>query len=104
MGALILSDRRQLPDSWAIRPVLGFAAGFAAVALRYKGLGGLGIEAAFYTVAAVQLAVALVIIAIWSVRTASKRRERTLRLRRREHQLKSISPALEESADPSAVA
>jgi hypothetical protein len=104
VGALILSDRRMLPDSWAIRPVLGFAAGFVAIAVRSKALGGLGIEGAIYTVAAVQLAVALVVILIWSVRMARIRRQRTLRLRRRQHQLRSVTAALEESADPSAVA
>jgi hypothetical protein len=104
VGALILSDRRQLPDSWAIRPILGFAAGFAALAVRTKAFGGLGIEGAVYTVAAVQLAVAVFVILIWSVRMARKRRERTVRLRTREHQLRSITPVLEESADPSAVA
>jgi NQR2/RnfD/RnfE family subunit of NADH-ubiquinone oxidoreductase len=101
VGAMILSDRRQLPDSWAIRPILGFVAGFAALALRYRGFG---IEAAFYAVAAVQVAVAIVVILIWSVRMLRKHRERTTRLRRREQQLRSVVPAVEEPADPSAVA
>lgn len=101
VGAMILSDRRQLPDSWAIRPILGFVAGFFALALRSRGLG---IEAAFYTVAAVQAAVALVVILIWSVNTARKRRRRGKLLRRREQQLRSINPPVEERADPSAVA
>ena len=101
VGAMVLSDRRQLPDSWAIRPILGFAAGFVSLALRSRGLG---IEAAFYTVAAVQLAVAVVVVLIWSVRMLRKHRERTLRLRRRERQLRSIAPVVEEAADPSAVA
>jgi hypothetical protein len=101
VGLIILSDRRQLPDSWAIRPILGFVAGFFAVGLRSRGLG---IEAAFYTVATVQAAVAVVVVLVWSFNTARKRRERTRRLRLREHQLRSIAPAVEEVADPSAVA
>ncbi len=101
VGAMILSDRRQLPDSWAIRPILGFIAGFFALALRSRGFG---IEGAFYTVAAVQAAVAVVVVLIWGVRTARKSRERNRKLRRREQQLRAINPAVEERADPSAVA
>ena len=101
VGGIILSDRRQLPDSWAIRPILGFAAGFVAMALRNRGLG---IEGAFYTVAAVQTAVAIVVILIWSVNTGMKRRDRSLKLRRREQQLRSVDPPVAEPADPSAVA
>ncbi len=101
VGALVLSDRRQLPDSWAIRPVLGFAAGFFALALRNRGLG---VEAAFYTVAAMQAIVALVVILIWSFNTARRSRERAQRLKRREHQLRSVNPPVEESIDPGAVA
>jgi hypothetical protein len=101
VGALILSDRRQLPDSWAIRPVLGFIAGLAAVAVRNRGFG---IDGAIYTVAAVQAAVAVVVVLIWTVSTTRKRRERNQRLRRRELQLRSVNPPVEEAADPSAVA
>ena len=101
VGALILSDRRQLPDSWAIRPILGFVAGFFSLALRSRGFG---IEAAFYTVAVVQAAVGLVVVLIWSVDTARKRSERARRLRRRQQQLRTVNPPVEEAADPSAVA
>jgi len=101
VGLFILSDRRQLPDSWAIRPVLGFVAGLVALGVRNRGVG---IEGAFYTGAAVQAAVAVVVILIWSFDTALKRRERGKRLRRRERQLRSVNPAVEEAADPSAVA
>jgi len=100
-GLIILSDRRQLPDSWAIRPVLGFVAGLVALGLRNRGIG---IEGVFYTVAAVQAAIAVVVIVIWSFNTGLKRRERGRRLRRREHQLRSVNPPVEEHADPSAVA
>ena len=34
VAGLILADRRLLPDSWAVRPTLGFAAGLFAVGLR----------------------------------------------------------------------
>jgi len=101
VGLMILSDRRQLPDSWAIRPILGFAAGIFALGLRNRGIG---IEGAFYTVAAVQAVVAVVVILIWSVNTAIKRRDRGRKLRRREQLLRSVTPPVEEPADPSAVA
>ena len=101
VGLIILSDRRQLPDSWAIRPILGFAAGLFAVGLRSRGLG---IEAIFYTVAAIQAAVAIVVILVWSFNAARRRGERSRRLRVRAHQLRSIEPPVEEAADPSAVA
>jgi hypothetical protein len=100
VGALILSDRRLLPGSWAARPILGFAAGLIGVGLRSRGYG---IEAMFFTVAALQGLVALVVIVTWSIRTASDRRERNRLLRRREEQLRAINRS-EEPADPSAVA
>jgi len=100
VGALILSDRRLLPTSWAARPILGFAAGLIGLGLRSRGYG---IEAVFFTVAALQAMVALVVIATWSIRTTSHRRERSRLLRRREEQLRAINRT-EEPADPSAVA
>jgi hypothetical protein len=100
VGALILSDRRLLPGSWAARPMLGFAAGLIGLGLRSRGYG---IEAMFFTVAALQALVALVVIAMWSVNTTSHRRERDRLLRRREEQLRAVNRA-EEPADPSAVA
>lgn len=100
VGALILSDRRLLPDSWAARPMLGFAAGAIGFALRDRGYG---MEAMFFTVAALQAAVGLIVVLVWSIRTASLRRERTRLLRRREEQLRPINRE-EEPADPSAVA
>ncbi len=101
VGALILSDRRQLPDSWAVRPILGFAAGFVSLALRNRGFG---IDAVIYTVAAAQTAIGVVVVLMWSVNTGIKRRERGKRLRRRQHQLRSVDQPVEEAADPSAVA
>ena len=97
---LILSDRRMLPGSWAARPMLGFAAGLIGLDLRSRGYG---IEAVFFTVAALQSLVALVVIAMWGGRTASIRRERNRLLRRRDQQLRVVNRA-EEPADPSAVA
>jgi hypothetical protein len=41
---------------------------------------------------------------MWSVTTGIKRRERGQKLRRRQHQLRSVEQPLEEAADPSAVA
>ena len=100
VGALILSDRRLLPGSWAARPIIGFAAGLIGFGLRSWGYG---IEAMFFTVAAVQALVALIVIATWSIRIASRRRERGRLLRRREEQLRAVNRT-EEPADPSAVA
>jgi NQR2/RnfD/RnfE family subunit of NADH-ubiquinone oxidoreductase len=100
VGALILSDRRLLPTSWAARPILGFTAGLIGLGLRSRGYG---IEAVFFTVAALQALVGLVVIATWSIRTTSQRRERSRLLRRREEQLRAINRT-EEPADPSAVA
>jgi hypothetical protein len=100
VGALILSDRRLLPSSWAARPILGFAAGLIGLGLRSRGYG---IEAVFFTVAALQGFVALVVIATWSVTTASHRRQRGRLLRRRDEQLRTVNHS-EEPADPSAVA
>ena len=100
VGALILSDRRLLPGSWAARPILGFAAGLIGLGLRSRGYG---IEAMFFTVAALQTLVALIVIITWSINTATHRRERGRLLRRREEQLRAINRS-EEPADPSAVA
>ena len=101
VGAVVLSDRRLLPDSWAARPILGFAAGAIGFALRSRGLG---VEAMFFTVAAIQAAVGLVVVIVWTVRTTSHRRERNRLLRRRDEQLRPINRGVEEPADPSAVA
>ena len=102
VGALILSDRRLLPDSWAARPLLGFAAGLIGIGLRSRGYG---IEAVFATVAAIQALVGLVVIATWSIKTGSRRRERSRLLRKREEQLRPINrQEPEEASGPSAVA
>ena len=100
MGALILSDRRLLPGSWASRPILGFAAGIISLGLRNRGYG---IEAAFFTVAGLQAFIALVVVLVWTVTGTSRRRERGLLLRKRDEQLRATNRE-EEPAGPSAVA
>ncbi|HSS60272.1 MAG TPA: RnfABCDGE type electron transport complex subunit D [Candidatus Limnocylindrales bacterium] len=87
VAGLLLADRRLLPDSWSIRPVLGFAAGLFAVGLRHNGYG---IEAAFFTVAAVQAVMAAVVVLFWSGSMAMERWKRTRRLRQREANLRVV--------------
>lgn len=87
VAGLLLADRRLLPESWAIRPLLGFAAGLFAIGLRRDGYG---VEAAFFTVAAVQAAMALLVIVLWSVSVALERWKRGRRLRQREAYLRTV--------------
>ncbi len=87
VAGLLLADRRLLPDSWAIRPVLGFAAGLFGVGLRHSGYG---IEAAFFTVAAVQAAMAVLVVLYWSASMAMERLKRARRLRQREANLRVV--------------
>src|SRR5205814_10234890 len=58
VAALILADRRLLPDAWALRPALGFAAGLFAVGLRRPPqgtwFGNHGLDVAFSPVATIQ--------------------------------------------------
>lgn len=86
-AGLMLADRRLLPDSWSLRPVLGFAGGLFAVGLRHNGYG---IEAAFFTVAAVQGAMAVVVLLYWAASVAMERMKRTRRLRQREANLRAV--------------
>ena len=93
VAALLLADRRLLPGSWAIRPVLGFGAGLLAVGLRSRGYG---IEAAFLTVAGFQAVMAVFVLVFWGGSLASERWKRTRRLRERDSNLrvvKSVSRA-----------
>lgn len=89
VAGLLLSDRRLLPGSWAIRPVLGFGAGLLALALRIRGFG---IEAAFLTVAGVQAVMAVVVIALWAASLGAERLKRARRLRKRQAQLRVVKP------------
>jgi Na+-transporting NADH:ubiquinone oxidoreductase subunit NqrB len=90
VAGLLLADRRLLPESWTIRPVLGFAGGLLAIGLRRNGYG---IEGAFYTVAAIQAAMAVVVIMFWSGSVAMERLRRTRRLRQREANLRVVKTA-----------
>jgi Na+-transporting NADH:ubiquinone oxidoreductase subunit NqrB len=93
VAALVLADRRLLPGSWAIRPVLGLAAGIAAFGLRKNGYG---IEAAFFTVAGVQAVIAALVASLWGGSISAERWRRNRRLRQREANLrvvKSVSRA-----------
>jgi NQR2, RnfD, RnfE family len=101
VGGLILSDRRSLPSSWAVRPLLGFAAGAISVGLRSPFYGSRGLEAALFTVAAAQALVSVIVVAVWAVKDTTRRGERARLLRRRDEQLRPINRA-EEPADPTA--
>jgi hypothetical protein len=94
VAGLILADRRLLPDSWAIRPTLGFAAGLFATGLRAapKGslLAGHGVEVAFFTVALIQALMAVAVIVVWSASMGMERWRRTRRLRQREANLRLV--------------
>ena len=87
VAGLLLADRRLLPESWALRPLLGFAAGLFAIGLRRNGYG---IEAAFFTVATVQAVMAVLVIVLWSISVALERWKRDRRLRQREANLRAI--------------
>jgi hypothetical protein len=87
VAGLLLSDRRLLPGSWAVRPVLGFGAGLLSLALRVRGFG---IEAAFLTVAGVQAVMAVVVIALWAASLGTERLRRNRRLRKRQAQLRVV--------------
>jgi Na+-transporting NADH:ubiquinone oxidoreductase subunit NqrB len=87
VAGLVLADRRLLPESWAVRPMLGFASGLFAIGLRRDGYG---IEAAFLTVAAMQAVMAVLVIVYWSGSVAMERWKRTRRLRQREANLRVV--------------
>ena len=85
--AMVLADKRYLPTSWTIRPLLGFCAGLLSVALRVRGYG---IEAAFVTAAAVQAALAVLVVILWAASFGSERMQRNRRLRQREANLRIV--------------
>lgn len=87
VAGLLLADRRLLPESWAVRPLLGFAAGLFAIGLRRPGYG---IEAALFTVATVQAVMAVLVIVLWSISMTLERWKRDRRLRQREANLRAI--------------
>jgi Na+-transporting NADH:ubiquinone oxidoreductase subunit NqrB len=87
VAGLLLADRRLLPGSWAVRPALGFAAGLFAIGLRRNGYG---IEAAFFTVAAAQVVMAVVAVLLWAAASSMERWKRNRRLAQREANLKVV--------------
>ncbi len=94
VAGLVLADRRLLPDSWAVRPTLGFAVGLFAVGLRRPPVGswfgGHGLELAFFSVVLVQTVMAVIVVVIWSMTVATERWKRTRRLRQREANLRVV--------------
>ena len=86
-AGILLADRRLLPDSWAVRPILGLVAGVLAVGLRVRGYG---IESAFFTVAGIQAATTVVTVISWGAALARERWRRNRRLRQREAQLRVV--------------
>ncbi len=88
VAGLLLADRRLLPGSWAVRPVLGLAAGVLAVGLRTRGYG---IESAFFVVAGIQAAAAAVAVMMWGVSLWRERMRRSRRLRQRDAQLRVVN-------------
>lgn len=89
VAGLLLADRRNLPGSWALRPLIGLAAGGLAVGLRRNGYG---IEAAILTVAAIQAVMAVLVVAVWGASAGIERWRRTRRLRQREANLRLVKP------------
>jgi len=87
VAALVLADRRLLPDSWALRPLIGFATGVLGVGLRRYGYG---IEAAFMTVAAAQAVIAVMAVTAWLSSTVLERYKRARRLKQREANLRVV--------------
>jgi NQR2/RnfD/RnfE family subunit of NADH-ubiquinone oxidoreductase len=87
VAGLVLADRRMLPDSWAVRPIIGFAAGILALGLRTRGLG---IEAAFYAAAGIQAATAAIAVAAWGMSLLRERWRRNRLLRQRDAQLRVV--------------
>lgn len=87
VAGLVLADRRLLPESWAVRPVLGFAGGLLALAPRAKGYG---IEASFFAVAGIQVVMAVTAVIVWGAAVLRERWRRNRRLRQREAQLRVV--------------
>ncbi len=90
VAGMLLADRRSLPASWAIRPILGFGAGLLAVGLRVRGYG---IEATFLTIAGVQAVMAVFVVLLWAASMGRERWQRNRRLRQREAQLRVVKGA-----------
>jgi hypothetical protein len=91
VAGLVLADRRLLPGSWAVRPVIGLVGGILAVGLRARGYG---IEAAFFTVAGIQAAMAVVAVIMWGAAITRERWRRNRRLKQREAQLRVVNTGI----------
>ena len=87
VGAVILADRRLLPGSWAVRPLIGFAFGVIALSLRDHGYG---IEMTLLTAAGLQAIYALVVITGSAAAAGREAWTRSRRLRRRQAQLRVV--------------
>jgi hypothetical protein len=90
VAGLLLADRRNLPASWAIRPLLGFGTGLVAVGLRARGYG---IWGTFLTVAGAQALMAVFVVLLWAASVGRERWQRNRRLRQREAQLRVVKSA-----------
>lgn len=88
VAGLLLADRRLLPGSWAVRPVIGIVGGVLSLGLRARGYG---IEAAFFTVAGIQAVIAVMAVAMWGAALMRERWRRNRRLRQREAQLRVVN-------------
>ena len=84
----VLADRRLLPESWAVRPVLGFAAGLFGIGLRNNGYG---VDALIFGVAIVQALMAIFVVIYWSAAIGMERARRNRRLRQREANLRVVN-------------
>jgi len=87
VAGLLLANRQFLPESWALRPMLGFAVGVFAIGLRKSGYG---IEAAYLSVATLQAVMAVIVIAYWAASVGMERWKRTRRLKQREANLRVV--------------
>ena len=87
VAGLLLANRQFLPDSWALRPMLGFAVGVFAIGLRKSGYG---IEAAYLSVATLQAVMAVIVIAYWAASVGMERWKRARRLKQREANLRIV--------------
>lgn len=87
VAGLLLANRRYLPESWALRPLIGFAVGLLGVGLRRYGYG---LEAMYLSVAAVQALMALFVLVYWAATVGMDRWKRARRLRQREANLRVV--------------
>ena len=87
VAGLLLANRQHLPESWAIRPILGLAVGLFAIGLRRSSYG---IEAAYLSVAALQAVMAVIVLVYWAASVGMARWKRARRLKQREANLRVV--------------